>query len=126
MDAQKEYKKFLTKARNRRPDVKEKLRKQAADYREKHPDRIKATNQRFYERHKAERINTSKEYNRRSCRDPILHDVVTYTTLMHRIKYHRDLYGNVTPGQFLIHVPKIKGLDLLSTEQKEKLETKEE
>lgn len=120
--SEKDYKKFLAKARNRRPDVKEKLRKQAEVYREKHPDRVRATNQRFYEKHRAERINTAKEYNKRSCRDPILNDVVTYTTLMHRIRYHPDLYGDITPGKCLIHVPTIKGLDLLTEEQKEKLD----
>ena len=120
--SEKNYRKFLAKARNRRPDVKEKLRKQAEIYREKHPDRVKEINRRFYEKHRAERINTAKEYNKRSCRDPILNDVVTYTTLMHRMRYHPDLYEGIKASQCLIHVPTIKGLNLLSEEQKEKLD----
>lgn len=112
-EERKSHKKFSQKLYRRRPDVKEKNKIYHRKYRDEHRENVQEINRRFYENHRSERIQYTKFYNRRSCRDPVLGDVVTYNTLVSRKRYHPDLYEGVVLKDCLIEVPRIKGLDLL-------------
>lgn len=117
----KEYKKFIHKAWMKRPDVKEKINAYAQKYRDENREQVRATNKRFYEGHKEQRIQLVKANNVRPCKDPVLGDTVKYNTLIARMRHHPEFYEGIKPKDCLVHIPKIKGLDLLSEEQKEQL-----
>lgn len=112
-EERKSHKKFSQKLYRRRPDVKEKNKIYQRKYRDEHRENVQEINKRFYENHRSERIQYTKFYNRRSCKDPVLGDVITYNTLVSRKRYHPDLYEGVILKECLIEVPRIKGLDLL-------------
>ena len=83
---------------------------------------MKESNKKAYQKFKAVRIANAREFQKRSCRDPILGDTVTYNCLVLRIRNHPDIYGDKKAVDYMIHVPKIKGLDLLNENQREALE----
>ena len=97
-----------------RPEVKAKEKAYLEKYKAEHPDyleRKRATERRFYENHRSQRIAAINRYNSRSCRDPVVGDVCRYNTLIQRIRHHKDWYEGVVPIECLIKVPTIKGLD---------------
>lgn len=117
----KEYQKFIHKAWMKRPDVREKTNAYQRQYREKHREKVRETDKRFYENHKDYRIRLVKINNARPCKDPVLGDTVKYNTLVARMRYHPEFYEGIKPKDCLIHIPKIKGIELLNEEQKELL-----
>lgn len=122
LEEKKAHKKFSLKLYYQRPDVKKKHREQFREYCKKHPDKVKESNKKAYHKFKALRIASAREFQKRSCRDPILGDIVTYNCLVLRIRNHPDIYGDKKAVDYMIHVPTIKGLDLLNENQREALE----
>lgn len=121
-EEKKAHIKFSRKLYNARPEQKEKRKIYQRKYRKLYPDRVKATAKRHYEENKSIRVAKAREYQRQPCRDPLLGDTISYNCLVLRIHHHKDLYGDIRAKDCLIPIPKIKGIDLLSEEQKEKLE----
>lgn len=115
------HNKYSVKIYNQRPDVKERNRKRALQWRHENIEKAREADSRFYKNHKSERISASALNNSRPCKDPILGDTVRYNTLVVRIRNHPELYGDISPKDYLIHIPKIKGLDLLTEQQKKDL-----
>lgn len=121
-EEKKSHKKFSRKLYNQKPEQKRKRRDYQREYRKNYPDRVKATAKKCYESNRTQRLAKAREFQKLPCKDPVLGDTVTYNCLTLRIRLHPDLYGNVKAKDFMIHIPKIKGLNLLSEEQKEVLE----
>ena len=115
----KQYRNFILKAWRKRPDVKEKLLAYQRKYAAEHREQIRENDKKFYANHKAERIEAVKRNNVRMCKEPVVGDNVKYNTLIARIKRHKEFYVGVVPKDCIIHIPKIKGIELLSEEQKE-------
>lgn len=124
--ADKSYKKYSAKVYSRRPDVRKKNRAYQRKYYEEHLEQYREYQKKSYAKHRFDKIKIIKQYNDRSCRDPVLGDTVKYNTLVRRKMQHPDLYGDLRVADCLIHVPKIKGADLLSEEQRQQLENKSE
>lgn len=120
------HRKFSQKIYNRTPEQKEKRRLYQARYRKEHPDRVKKTNKKCYYDRRSQRLMEARQYQKLPCKDPILCDTVTYNCLLLRIRNHKEIYGDIKAKDYLIHIPKIKGLDLLSEEQKKMLEENKE
>lgn len=110
----KEYRNYLNRCRNQRPDVKAKNREYAKRYRETHPDYMekhRKSDIEYYKRNRSVRASRIAYYNARSCRDPVVGDVCKYNTLIRRKLNHPDLYEGVNTRECIIKVPRIKGLD---------------
>lgn len=113
---------YSQKVYNQKPDVKKKHNEMQKKFRREHPERAREIDSRHYYSNRSQRIAASTQENNKSCRDPVLNDVVRYNTLIARMRYHPELYEGVVPKDCIIRVPKIKGLDLLSDEQRKQLE----
>lgn len=116
------HRKFSRKLYNQKPEQKRKRREYQREYAKNNPSQIKETQKKFYKNHRSERLVSARNYLSKSCQDPVLGDVVSYNCLVQRIRNHKDLYGDIRPCDYLIHVPTIKGLDLLTQEQKKQLD----
>lgn len=120
-EEKKSHAKFSRKLYNQKPEQKRKRREYQREYREKYPDRVKETNKKCYYKYKHDRLTKARQFQKLPCKDPYLGDTVTYNALVLRIRNHPDIYGDIKAKEYLIHIPKIKGLDLLSDEQKKEL-----
>jgi hypothetical protein len=116
-----EHKKFTQKLYARKPEQKKKRREYQTQYRKDHPDRVKETTKKCYYKYRNERLSKARQFQKLPCKDPYLQDVVTYNCMTLRIRNHPEIYGNVTAKEYMIHIPTIKGLDLLSEEQKKEV-----
>lgn len=118
----KSHRKYSKIVYNSRPEVKEKNRARSRKWRAENLEKAREVDKRFYENHKSQRIDAVKLNNKKPCKDPILGDTVAYNTLIARRRYHPELYEGVVPKDCIIHIPKIKGLNLLSEEQRAAIE----
>lgn len=121
-EERKAHQKFSRKLYDAKPEQKERRKLYQRQYRKLYPERVKATAKKCYEENRTARTSQARAYQRQPCKDPVLGDTVSYNCLVLRIRYHKDLYGDIKAKDYLIHIPKIKGLSLLSDEQKEKLD----
>ena len=120
--ADKSYKAYSQKVYNRRPDVRKKKNEYLKKYREEHLEQFRGYQKKHYLANRFKQIKAIQQYNARSCKDPVMGDVIKYNTLVRRKMTHPDLYGDIRPADYLIKVPKIGGMNLLSEEQKQQLE----
>lgn len=120
-EERKAHLKFNSKLYSQKPEQKKRHREYQREYREKYPEKVKETTKKCYYKYRNERLNKAREFQKLPCKDPILGDTVTYNCLTLRIRFHPDLYGDVKAKDYLIRIPKIKGLNLLSDEQKKEL-----
>ena len=114
MAQSKAYRAYLSRCRRQRPEVKAKEKEYRDRYRATHPDWNKNREQydkTYYENNRTKKIRENTLFNNRSCHDPIAGDVCRYNTLVQRKRYHPDWYKDVRPGDCLIKVPTIKGMD---------------
>lgn len=111
MSKSKDYKNFLRRCAYRRPEVREKVQGYNKKWRDKNPEKVKEGSRRYAETHKIEMKRYATNYNKKSCRDPVLGDVCSYNTLIHRKGYHPDLYEGVVPKDCIIRIPQIAGVD---------------
>lgn len=116
------HQKYSMKVYNSRPENKKKNNERQKKFRKEHPEKAREIDRRHYYAHRSERITTMTLENNKPCRDPVLNDTVRYNTLIARMRYHPELYEGIRPRDCIIHIPKIKGLDLLSDEQKQDLD----
>lgn len=118
-EERKAHRKFSVKIYQQRPDIREKQRQYSRAYNDKHRDKKRERDREYYERNRSQRISSISYYNKRSCRDPVLNDVVSYNTLIARRRYHPDLYKDKpSPKECLVRVPKIKGIEKYEAELK--------
>lgn len=117
--AEKSYRAYSLKVYKQRPDVKKKTAAYLKKYREEHMEQYKEYQKKYYKNNRKRSMAQIKYYNDRPCRDPILGDTVKYNTLVSRKMKHPDLYGDLRVADCLIHIPRIKGIELLNEEKKE-------
>ena len=114
MAQSRSYKNYLRRCRRQRPEVREKERQYVEKYIRTHPDykeKKRESDKKYYDNNKTQVMQKVAQYNARSCNDPVVGDVCRYNTLVHRIKYHPELYEGVIAKDCLIKVPVIKGVD---------------
>lgn len=121
LEEKKSHEKFSRKLYNQKPECKKKRRENQKRYREKYPERVKEINKKCYYKFRSERLANAKTFQKKPCLDPILKDTVTYNCLTLRIRNHPEIYEGIKVKDCLIHIPTIKGLNLLSDEQKKEL-----
>lgn len=120
-EEKKSHQKFSRKLYNQKPEQKKIRREYQRRYRKEYPDRVKETNKKCYYKYKALRLANAREFQKLPCKDPVLQDTITYNCLTLRIRNHPEIYGDIKAKDYIIHIPTIKGLNLLSEEQKEEL-----
>lgn len=121
-EEKKSHVKFSRKLYNQKPEQKKRHREYQREYVKKYPEKVKETNRKAYYKFRNDRLASARQYQKLPCKDPILQDTVTYNCLTLRIRLHPDIYGDIKAKDYMIHIPKIKGLELLNDEQKEQLE----
>jgi hypothetical protein len=121
-EQKKSHLRYSQKVYNQKPENKKRNNERMKKFRRENPERAREIDRNFYYEHRSERIAATTRGNNKPCRDPVLNDTVRYNTLIARIRYHPELYEGVVPKDCIIHTPKIKGLELLSDEQRKQLE----